>query len=119
MHAAGDNSQKLKDKYDGPYRILRKINAVSYELELPEEQRANGVHPVFHVSKLRKFIPRLDTFADDAGNDVPAPPALLDDEGYEQWEVGKVLDKKRARNKVKYLIKWKGYSEDHNTWEPV
>jgi hypothetical protein len=119
MKAQGDNSEKLKSKYAGPYKILRKINQVSYELQLPEEQRAHGVHPVYHVSKLRKFIPRLESFADDNGNELPPPPALIDDEGYDQWEVEAVLNKKRVGNNVKYLIKWKGYSAYNNTWEPV
>jgi hypothetical protein len=119
MKAQGDNSEKLKSKYAGPYKILRKINQVSYELQLPEVQRAHGVHPVYHVSKLRKFIPRLESFADDSGNELPPPPALIDDEGYDQWEVEAVLNKKRVGNKVKYLIKWKGYSAYNNTWEPV
>jgi hypothetical protein len=119
MKAQGDNSEKLKSKYAGPYKILRKINQVSYELQLPEVQRAHGVHPVYHVSKLRKFIPRLESFADDNGNELPPPPALIDDEGYDQWEVDAVLNKKRVGNKVKYLIKWKGYSAYNNTWEPV
>lgn len=38
----------------GPYRVIRKIGQVAYELELPPELA--GVHHVFHVSMLRKCL---------------------------------------------------------------
>jgi len=45
---------KLSPRYIGPYQIVRKIGKVAYELELPAD--LGGVHPVFHVSMLRKCI---------------------------------------------------------------
>ncbi|XP_057339812.1 histone-lysine N-methyltransferase SUV39H2-like isoform X1 [Microplitis mediator] len=35
------------------------------------------------------------------------------------YEVEKILDKKIKDNEVIYYIKWKNWSSDHNTWEPV
>lgn len=45
---------KLSPRYIGPYRIVRRIGRVAYQLELPPELEA--VHPVFHVSMLQKRI---------------------------------------------------------------
>nr|XP_009798017.1 PREDICTED: uncharacterized protein LOC104244312 [Nicotiana sylvestris] len=45
---------KLSPRYIGPYKIIRRIGRVVYELDLPSEREA--VHPVFHVSMLRKCI---------------------------------------------------------------
>ncbi|XP_070031965.1 uncharacterized protein [Nicotiana tomentosiformis] len=45
---------KLSPHYIGPYRILRRIVQVAYELELPQELAV--VHLVFHVSILKKFM---------------------------------------------------------------
>ncbi|PHT63815.1 hypothetical protein T459_32344 [Capsicum annuum] len=45
---------KLSPRYVGPYQILKKIGAVTYELELPAS--LGSVHPVFHVSMLKKCI---------------------------------------------------------------
>ncbi|XP_059289523.1 uncharacterized protein LOC132043059 [Lycium ferocissimum] len=44
---------KLSQRYLGPFEILRRVGDVAYELALPLGQ--SGVHPVFHVSMLKKY----------------------------------------------------------------
>ncbi|XP_052734192.1 uncharacterized protein LOC128196721 [Vigna angularis] len=46
--------RKLSPKYLGPYQILRRLGSVAYEIAMPP-QLAN-LHPVFHVSQLRKYV---------------------------------------------------------------
>ena len=45
---------KLAPRFVGPYKICKRIGKLTYELELPEELM--GVHLVFHVSQLRKYL---------------------------------------------------------------
>ena len=45
---------KLSPRYVGPYKILSRVCKVAYEVELPSE--LSPVHPIFHVSMLRKHI---------------------------------------------------------------
>ena len=61
---------KLSPKYYGPYKVLQNIGAMAYKLELPASSR---VHPVFHVSCLKKVI----------GEKIPIQKILseLDEEG--------------------------------------
>ena len=44
---------KLSPRYYGLYKVLQKIGAVAYKLELPTTSR---VHTIFHVSYLKKAI---------------------------------------------------------------
>lgn len=61
---------KLSPKYYGSYKVLQKIGTMAYKLELSASSR---VHPVFHVSCLKKVI----------GNKIPVQTILpkLDEEG--------------------------------------
>ena len=38
-------------------------------------------------------------------------------EGVEEWEVEKILNKRKIRRVVKYLVQWKGFTAEHDIWE--
>jgi chromobox protein 5 len=40
------------------------------------------------------------------------------DEEEESYEVEKIIKKRMKKGKVEYYVKWKGYGEAENTWEP-
>ena len=45
---------KLSPRYVGPYKILKRIGKVAYELEFPAKLAA--VNSVFHISLLKKCV---------------------------------------------------------------
>ena len=47
--------EKLLPRFIGPFEILERIGTVAYRLALSPNM--SGVHEVFHVSMLRKYIP--------------------------------------------------------------
>ena len=38
-------------------------------------------------------------------------------EGIKEWEVEKILNKRKIRGVDKYLVQWKEFTAEHNTWE--
>ena len=45
---------KLSPRYMGPYEILQRVCKVSYKLNLPSDLAS--IHPLFHISMLKKCI---------------------------------------------------------------
>ena len=101
------------DKLDycrlGPFSISEQINPVAYRLHLPESMK---VHPVFHVSLLEPY----KTLDIQGRRQTPSPPIEVDNN--DEFEVEEILDSRRRRNKLEYLIHWRGYDISERTWEP-
>ncbi|WMV51122.1 hypothetical protein MTR67_044507 [Solanum verrucosum] len=103
---------KLSPKYVGPYRILKRIGKVAYELELSADLAA--VHPVFHISLLKKCV-------GDPASIVPLESvAVKDSLSYEDVPV-EILDRqvRRLRNKEVASVKvlWRSQTVEGATWE--
>ena len=49
-------------------------------------------------------------------SEPPPPPDLID--GEEHCKLEAALDSRLQRNFLKYLVKWKGYGYEHNSWVP-
>ena len=47
-------SDKLDFRKLGPYKIIRRVNRVNYELQIPKKGKEKPVHPVFHLSLFEK-----------------------------------------------------------------
>jgi hypothetical protein len=100
---------KLSPKYYGPYKVLQKIVIMAYKLELPASSR---VHPVFHVSCLKKVI----------GNKIPVQnfqnltkkgKIILEPQVVTETRIRQLIN----RSISEYLIKWKNLPAEDSTWE--
>jgi hypothetical protein len=105
---------KLLPKFIGPFSVEKVVSQTAYTLTLPPQMKQ---HPTFHVSKLKPFIDEDDTFPDRLQINNPPPQQL--DNGQEAWEVESIVDKRGKGNNLRYLVKWVGYDEWSNTWEPA
>nr|CAD1818640.1 unnamed protein product [Ananas comosus var. bracteatus] len=83
---------KLRPQFIGPYEILERVGPVTYQLALPPN--LSGVHNIFHVSVLRKYI------FDPAHVLDATPIELRDDLSFEEQPV-RILARKvrKLRNR--------------------
>ncbi|WVZ74917.1 hypothetical protein U9M48_023032 [Paspalum notatum var. saurae] len=103
---------KLAPRYIGPFRIKQKVGDLAYELELPEH--LSGVHPVFHVSQLRKCLRLPEEQISLEAVD------LQDNLEYLEYPV-QILERaekgtRRTRIPVCKVL-WSNHSEREATWE--
>ena len=85
------------------------MSPINYHLELPTQW---SIHPVFHIDLL---TPYRETITHGANYQCP-PPDLVDNA--EEYEVEKILDSWLfgRRQRLQYLVKWKGYPDSDNMW---
>ncbi|GJU25248.1 putative reverse transcriptase domain-containing protein [Tanacetum coccineum] len=76
---------KLNPRYVRPFKVLKKVRAVAYKLELPQE--LSRVHNTFHVSNLKKcysddplVVPLEGLQVDDKLHFVEEPVEVMDRE---------------------------------------
>ena len=104
------SNQNLAACFYGPYKVLERIRAVAYRLELPP---SSSIHPVFHISQLRRakgashssslLPPQLNADLEL----IVGPKTLLE---VRQQQKGGPRD-------LEVLIKWKNLPCFEATWE--
>jgi len=68
------------------------------------------IHLVVNVSRIVRYKEQIKEQKKEEGK-------LVEVEGVEEWEVEKILNKKKMREGEKYLIWWKGFTAEGDTWE--
>lgn len=103
---------KLAPRYVGPFKILKRIGPVAYELDLPTELKK--VHPVFHVSNLKKcladenlHVPLEDIQIDETMQFVEKPLEIADRK-----------EKQLKRSRIPLVkVRWQSARGPEYTWE--
>ena len=102
-------TKKLGPKRYGPFKVQEVVGPVNFQLELPPHWK---IHNVFHAKLLHPYKETEEY----GKNFTEPPPDLVDDEP--EWEVEQILDMRTRQSGKQYLIRWKGYSNAHDSWEP-
>ena len=103
--------KKLDWKYAGPGRIMAQYGPSAFKVDLPGLQ---NIHPVFHASLLEPFNP---------SSQIPHPEVeiaeTLTSLGDDTWEVERIIERRKDESgRWLYHVKWAGYPENENSWEP-
>ncbi|KAI4897625.1 hypothetical protein NFI96_008579, partial [Prochilodus magdalenae] len=101
--------KKLSPRYISPYRIVSRINDVTYKLAFPPQCR---MCPTFHVSLLKPVIP--GSFDEALPGATPPSPVWF--EGAPTYVV---LDSRRRGGVLQYLVDWEGFGPEEHSWVPA
>ena len=80
-------TKKLTERYVGPYAIEEVVSTNAVKLQLPSSMR---IHPVVNVSRIVRYKEQIKEQKKEEGKPVEV-------EGVEEWEVEKILNKKKIR----------------------
>jgi len=102
-------TKKLMEKFIGPYVVKKIVSENAVELELLALLR---IHLVVNVRRIVKYREQVE-----GQKKILPPPVEI--AGEKEYEVEEILDRQEKRDKTKYLVKWKGYTVEENTWEKL
>jgi len=91
----GRRSEKLIERFVGPYKVKGIVSSNVIELELPKSIK---IHPVVNVSRVWLYKPQVE-------RQKKILPKLVIIEGEEEFEVKKILNKRTVRGKEKFLVR--------------
>jgi len=72
----GRRTEKLTERFVGPYKVKKIVLSNAVELQLPSTVK---IHPVVNVSRIHKYIGQVE----GQKKEQPAPVII---EGEEEWE---------------------------------
>jgi len=100
-------ARKLVDRYVGLYTIKEVVSTNAVKLRLPTSMR---IHLVVNVSRIVRYKEQVEGQKKEEGKPIEI-------EGVEEWEIEKILNKRKIRGVDKYLVRWKGFTAEHDIWK--
>ena len=110
-------NRKLEAKFFGPFRVLYPISKLAYKIEISRNWR---IHDVFHLSLLEKNTDRKGRV-----DEVTFQLEFVGDSDGKEYKVEAIQNRTVYAKKsegghlpgIYYLVSWKSYPEEENTWE--
>ena len=105
---------KFMLRYDGPYTILDVDEDHStVTLDLPNSP---SICPTFHTSEILPYIESNTTLFPSCRFEELNP--IITNDGDEEYFVERILDAQRRGRGYQYLVRWRGYGQEHDKWLP-
>jgi len=103
----GRRIEKLTERFVGPYKIKKIVLSNAVELELPSTIK---IYLVVNVSRIQRYVGQVE----GQRKEQPAPVVIKEEE---EWKIERILNKQQIQEKDKYLVQWKGFTAESDTWE--
>ena len=91
----------------GLYAIEEVVSSNAVKLRLPSLMR---IHLVVNVSQIVQYKEQVKGQKKEEGKPIEVKEV-------EEWEVEKILNKRKIREVEKYLVRQKGFTAEGDTWE--
>ena len=120
------NSKKIDYLWDGRYEVSEAAGTHTYRVKIPTGS-GKPPHNVFHISRLRKVDSPGGNPEDDENMKhkrmvrtfaQPKPFLTTIHPEDDEYEVEKIVGSRKRRSNIEYLVRWTGYNEQEEQWEP-
>ena len=115
----GLKQPKTSQQFVGPFKVLQRIGSLAYRIDVPSTWR---IHPVLSIAQLE---PVPDPSQDPYHRPRPDHPPSVEVASGEtdHYEIDRIIRKSITKNgrgeTIRYLVRWKGYGPEDNTWMNV
>jgi hypothetical protein len=110
-------NNKLCSRYIGPFAVTAVVNPNAYTLALPPQLEA--LHPTINISRLKRYRDGRAAFPTRPQQYERPPPVVdADTNGDREFVVDRIIAARKRGRATEYLVAWKGYPPEDNTWEP-
>ena len=109
-----DRNVKIEQQFAGPFKVIEKINPLTYRLQLPPNLRR--IHPVISIAHLEAARPPdQDPYHRQPSQQDP----VITPDGRIHRPISQLLRKRGAQLRPEYLVRYEGLSEQWDEWKPA